>query len=74
MASNTEKKTDDIKFEDAMNKLEALADMLQNENVPLDEASAAYEEAIKYYAICKRILEDSSQKIVLIDENGEKER
>jgi exodeoxyribonuclease VII small subunit len=74
MATNEVKIPENIKFEEAMSELEKLAGMLQDQSVPLDDAIAAYEEGLEYYTICKKILDDANQKIVLIDENGEAER
>ncbi|MDR0852760.1 MAG: exodeoxyribonuclease VII small subunit [Clostridiales Family XIII bacterium] len=74
MTDKIETIPENIKFEEAMKKLEDLAAMLQDQSVPLDEAIAAYEGGLKYYEVCKKILDEANQKIVVIDENGVNER
>jgi len=65
---------EDIKFEQAMARLEELSDALARENVPLDEAIAIYEEGLAYFEKCKEILDDANRRIRVIEEGQEKER
>ncbi|MDR1816183.1 MAG: exodeoxyribonuclease VII small subunit [Clostridiales Family XIII bacterium] len=64
----------EIKFEEAMEKLEALSEKIASEDVPLDEAIRVYEEGLQYYQRCKEILEDANRRILVIEEGAEKER
>jgi exodeoxyribonuclease VII small subunit len=64
---------DDIKFEDALARLENLAGKLEDEEVPLDEAIDLYEEGIAYFKRCKTILEDAGRRITVIEAGVEKE-
>ncbi|MCL2110849.1 MAG: exodeoxyribonuclease VII small subunit [Clostridiales bacterium] len=61
-------KVENLAFEDAMEKLEAVAARLSGENVPLDEAIALYEEGVAYYDVCKARLEDANRRIRVIEE------
>jgi exodeoxyribonuclease VII small subunit len=67
-------KSKDMKFEEAMAKLEALSEALSGENLPLDKAIAVYEEGIVCYQRCKEILEDANRRIAVIEEGMEKTR
>lgn len=52
-----------ITFEEAYEKLRAAGEKLDSGEVTLEEAIKNYEEGIKYYKICKQILDDAKQKI-----------
>ena len=60
-------------FEEAMERLEAVAAQLAGENVPLDEAIALYEQGVAYYNICKNKLEDAGRRIKVIEESIKEE-
>ena len=62
------------KFEDAMQKLEQFSEMLSNESISLEESINVYEEGLAYYEYCKAILDDTTQRIVTIEEGREKIR
>ena len=61
---------EDLKFEEAMEKLEAVSARLSGEGVPLDEAVALYEQGVGYYDICKRKLDDANRRIKVIEEGA----
>ncbi|MDR0876013.1 MAG: exodeoxyribonuclease VII small subunit [Clostridiales Family XIII bacterium] len=65
---------ENVKFEDAMAKLEELSGKLSGGDVPLDEAIALYEEGVAWYKACKAILDDASRRILVIEEGRESER
>ena len=64
---------ENTKFEDAMDKLESLSEMLANETIPLDDAIGIYEEGLAYYEYCKDVLNNANQRIITIEKNMEKE-
>ena len=63
----------DLKFEDAMERLETVSARLSGENVPLDEAISLYEQGAMYYEVCKQKLGDASQRIKVIEEGVSKD-
>ena len=58
----------DLRFEEAMERLEAVSARLAGENVPLDEAIALYEQGVGYYDICRRRLDDANRRIRVIED------
>ena len=60
---------EELAFEEAMERLEAVAAQLAGENVPLDEAIRLYEQGVAYYNICKHKLDDASRRIRVIEES-----
>lgn len=65
---------DDVKFEEAMAKLEELAERLSASEVPLDEAIGLYEEGVAWYKACRKKLDEASRRILVIEEGLEAER
>ena len=65
------KPANELAFEEAMEKLEEISEKLSNENVPLDEAIALYEQGVEYYDICKNKLNDAERRINIIEEGIE---
>ncbi|ADQ04357.1 exodeoxyribonuclease VII, small subunit [Caldicellulosiruptor owensensis OL] len=62
----------DIKFEDAMRRLEEIVKNLEEGNLSLEEAIELYEEGIKLTKICNDILRSVEKRVVLIEKlNGE---
>ena len=61
---------EDIAFEEAMDRLEAVSSRLAGENIPLDEAIALYEQGVAYFGICKRKLDDANRRIRVIEESA----
>lgn len=51
------------RFEDRMNRLSAIVDMLDDENVDLDESLKLYEEGLKLSRSLKKQLESYKEKI-----------
>ncbi len=52
-----------ISFEEAYEKLEKIAEMLNSNDIPLDEALKLYEEGIMLSNYCAKALESAKQKI-----------
>ena len=62
---------DDIKFEDAIKKLEDIAKELENGELGLDESVEKFEEGMKLSKVCTKMLNEAEKKINLLIENGE---
>ena len=52
-----------ITFEEALTKLEASSENLKKENTTLEEALKYFEDGMKHYNACSKILNDAKQKI-----------
>ena len=50
-------------FEQALERLEAIAEQLEQGSVPLDESLKLYEEGSKLAAVCNATLKNAQQKI-----------
>jgi exodeoxyribonuclease VII small subunit len=74
MANTNNLVPENVKFEDAMAKLEELSGKLSGGDVPLDEAIVLYEEGLAWYKACKTILDDANRRIIVIEEGRESER
>ena len=61
-------KNNDIKFEDAISKLETIVSKLENGSLSLDEAILKYEEAVELIRVCNNKLENAEQKVRLLVE------
>ena len=62
---------EDIKFEDAIKKLEDIAKELENGNLGLDESVEKFEEGMKFSKVCTKMLNEAEKKINLLIENGD---
>src|SRR3989338_4175840 len=62
----------EMKFEDALKKLERIVDDLEGGSLSLDEALEKYEEGIRLSKLCAKRLEVAKKKveILLKSENG----
>lgn len=60
-----------ITFEQAYEKLKTAGEKMDSSDITLQEAMDNYEEGVKYYKICSRILEEAKQKIELFDTEEE---
>lgn len=52
-----------LSFEEALEKLEASAESLKSDHIPLEEALKNFETGIEYYNKCSAILNEAKQKI-----------
>jgi exodeoxyribonuclease VII small subunit len=65
-------KTDDISFEEAMEKLEDIVSKLEEGEVPLEKAINYYQEGMKLSKICSDKLDDAQEKMTqIMNEQGE---
>ncbi len=61
---------DNIKFEEAMELLESEVKKLESGNMPIDEAIASFEQAVKLVRICNERLENAEQRVrILVSDN-----
>ena len=63
---------EEIKFEEAIKKLEEIAKELESGELGLDESVNKFEEGMKLSKICTKMLNDAEKRInLLIDNDGE---
>ena len=69
------KKADDadITFEDAAEKLEAIVEAMESEELPLEKLLVQYEEATKLVKVCESKLQAAEKRITQLEENLEGE-
>ena len=60
----------DMSFEDAMAKLEALVRSMENGNTKLEDVIASFEEAKRLSAYCQAKLETLKRKIEILTKDG----
>jgi len=60
------KKIEDIKFEDALSRLESIVEKLEGGDLPLEESLEAFEEGIRLSRICSKRLEEAERKIEVL--------
>lgn len=56
-------------FEEALEKLEAIVEKLNNEDITLEKSVELYEEGLKLSKICSETLENAALKIEQIDQS-----
>lgn len=63
---------EEIKFEEAIKRLEEIAKELESGELGLDESVSKFEEGMKLSKICTKMLNDAEKKInLLISNDGE---
>lgn len=61
----------EMKFEDALKKLEKIVSDLEDGDLPLDEALERYEEGIKLSKACAKKLELAKKKVEILLKNDD---
>ena len=61
----------EIKFEEAIVKLEDAVRLLEGGTLSLDESIEKYEEALKYVRICNETLDKAEQKVRILTESAD---
>ena len=61
----------EIKFEEAIVKLEDAVRLLEGGTLSLDESIEKYEEALKYVRICNETLDKAEQKVKILTESAD---
>ncbi|NLY18490.1 MAG: exodeoxyribonuclease VII small subunit [Clostridiaceae bacterium] len=64
---------DEVKsFEDAVNQLEKIVELLEKGDIPLEESLELFQKGVALSNYCARKLDETEKKIIkLIEENGE---
>lgn len=62
----------ELNFENALERLEKIVDMLESGDAPLDESLALFEEGVKLVKMCNEKLEAAEASVKkLVNVNGE---
>ena len=62
----------EMSFENAMKRLEEIANLLENGNFPLEESLKLYEEGVKLINLCNSKLEKVEKSIkIIVNKDGE---
>lgn len=64
-------KKEELNFEEAMKKLEEIANLLENGNLSLDESVNKFEEGMKISKKCNDFLDQAEKKITMLINDGE---
>lgn len=64
---------EDLTFEEAMQKLEKIADELEKDNLDLDTSVKKFEEGMKLSQKCNKMLEEAEKKITILVDGEEKD-
>lgn len=59
-----------LKFEDALKKLEKIVERLEAGDVPLEESLSLYEEGISLFRFCSAKLEEAKKKVEILTKKG----
>ncbi len=59
-------------FEISINKLDEIVKKLESGDLPLEESVALYEEGIKLAAECKKELDETKQKVKILEDQGDR--
>lgn len=59
-----------LTYEEAYNNLESILERLESKNTSLDESLSLYEEGIKLYKHCNKLLENAELKISKFSQLG----
>ncbi len=63
----------ELSFEEALKRLEKIAQDLENDDVSLDISLKHYEEGMKLIGVCNKKLEEAKKKVeVLVKKEGKK--
>ena len=62
---------EDINFEDAMKRLEEIANELEKGDLTLDESVKKFEDGISLSKKCNEFLDNAEKKITMLINNGE---
>jgi exodeoxyribonuclease VII small subunit len=63
-------KADDLPFEDALKKLEAIVEAMESEDLPLETLLAKYEEGTRLARVCQEKLAEAEVKIQQLEKNA----
>ena len=63
-------RTDNLPFEEAMQRLEAIVDAMESEDLPLETLLARYEEGMKLARVCQGKIADAELKIQQLEKTA----
>jgi exodeoxyribonuclease VII small subunit len=63
----------ELKFEEAMSRLEEIVKSLEKGDLPLDKAMTSFEEGVALSKVCMKHLEEADRKVEILiqGQNGE---
>ena len=61
----------EMKFEEALTKLEKIVGELESGKLPLDDSLKKYEEGVKLSRLCHKTLQSAQKKIQVLTKKGE---
>lgn len=61
----------ELKFEEALKKLESIVQQLENEELELEKSLQIYEEGVRLSRWCNRKLEEVERKVEILSQNGQ---
>ena len=65
--------SEDISFEDAIEKLDSIVEEMESDDLPLDKMLVRYEEGAKLVKLCEEKLKAAETRITQLEENLEGE-
>ncbi len=65
------KKEKELSFEEALLRIEQIANILENENPNLSEALGLYEESARLLKDCSDMLDEAQKKITVLSKRAE---
>ena len=68
--NNLPAKADDLPFEEALKKLEAIVEAMESDDLPLETLLAKYEEGTRLSRICQEKLAEAEVKIQQVEKNA----
>ena len=63
-------RTDNLPFEEAMKRLEAIVDAMESEDLPLESLLSRYEEGMKLARVCQAKIADAELKIQQLEKSA----
>ena len=68
-AKKSTKKSEEISFEEAAEKLESIVEAMESDELPLEKLLVRYEQGAKLVKICEDKLEAAEKRITQLDKN-----
>ncbi len=68
-AKKTVRKSEEISFEDAAEKLEFIVEVMESDDLPLEKLLVQYEEGAKMLKICEGKLEKAGKRITQLEKS-----
>lgn len=64
---------EELKFEEALRRLEAIVERLEAGDLPLEEALVAFEEGVRMVKLCSKRLNEAEKRVNILVRNAEGE-